>query len=52
MTDGKRSELDYWTGAVVRLGREVSVPTPTHQFIYDCLLPSELRAQGKIRFAA
>ena len=46
--DGKQSELDYWTGAVVRLGREVGVPTPTHQFIYDCLLPSELRARGKI----
>jgi 2-dehydropantoate 2-reductase len=51
ITGGKRSELDYWTGAVVRLGREVAVPTPTHQLIYDCLLPSELRAQEKISFA-
>lgn len=50
ITDGKRSELDYWTGAIVRLGREVGVPTPTHQFIYDCLLPSDLRARGKIDF--
>jgi 2-dehydropantoate 2-reductase len=48
IADGKQSELDYWTGAIVRLGREVAVPTPTHQFIYDCLLPSELRARGKI----
>lgn len=47
---GKPSELDYWSGAVVRLGREAGVPTPTHAFIYDCLLPQELRARGKADF--
>lgn len=51
ITDGKMSELDYWNGAVVRLGREVAVPTPTNQFIYGCLLPHELRARGKINFS-
>ena len=51
IADGKQSELDYWNGAVVRLGRAVAVPTPTNQFIYDCLLPSELRARGKIHFS-
>jgi 2-dehydropantoate 2-reductase len=45
------SELEYWNGAVVRLGHEVAVPTPTNQFIYDCLLPHELRARGKINFS-
>lgn len=50
IADGKQSELDYWNGAVVRLGREVAVPTPANQFIYDCLLPSELRARGKVKF--
>ncbi len=50
IADGKMSELEYWNGAVVRLGREVAVPTPTNQFIYDCLLPHELRARGKITF--
>src|SRR5262249_46022511 len=50
ITDGKMSELEYWNGAVVRLGREVAVPTPTNEFIYDCLLPSELRARGEINF--
>jgi 2-dehydropantoate 2-reductase len=48
--DGKMTELEYWNGAVVRLGREVSVPTPTNEFIYDSLLPAELRARGKIEF--
>jgi 2-dehydropantoate 2-reductase len=50
IADGKMTELEYWNGAVVRLGREVSVATPTNEFIYDCLLPSELRARGKIAF--
>jgi 2-dehydropantoate 2-reductase len=50
IVSGKMSELDYWNGAVVRLGREVAVPTPTNRFIYDCLLPSELRARGKANF--
>lgn len=50
IADGKMTELEYWNGAVVRLGREVSVATPTNEFIYDCLLPLELRARGKIAF--
>jgi 2-dehydropantoate 2-reductase len=46
IADGRRSELDAWSGAVVRLGREAGVATPTHAFIYGSLLPSELRARG------
>jgi 2-dehydropantoate 2-reductase len=51
IADGKQSELDYWNGAIVRLGRENAVPTPANKFIYDCLLPLELRARGKINFS-
>ncbi|HEV2915089.1 MAG TPA: 2-dehydropantoate 2-reductase [Pyrinomonadaceae bacterium] len=47
---GKPSELDAWNGAVVRLGREAGVATPLHEFIYHSLLPSELRARGKVQF--
>jgi 2-dehydropantoate 2-reductase len=50
IADGKPSELEYWSGAVVRLGREAQVLTPTHAHIYDCLLPQELHARGKIAF--
>jgi 2-dehydropantoate 2-reductase len=50
IVDGKPSELEYWNGAVVRLGREAGVPTPTHEHIYDCLLPQEMHARGKIAF--
>ena len=43
---GRRSELDAWTGAVVRLGAEAGVATPAHAFLYAALLPTELRARG------
>jgi 2-dehydropantoate 2-reductase len=45
--EGRPSELDAQTGAVVRMGREVGVPTPTHAFIYASLLPMEIQARGK-----
>jgi len=48
--DGKPSELEYWNGAVVRLGHEAKVSTPLHEFIYGTLLPQELQARGKITF--
>jgi 2-dehydropantoate 2-reductase len=47
---GKPSELDAWTGAVVRLGVKHGVPTPVHAFIYAALLPLERRARGEIAF--
>ena len=36
---GRRLELDALTGAVVRLGRKLGVPTPVHNFLYSVLLP-------------
>ncbi len=50
IAEGKPSELEAWTGAVVRLGREAGVDTPLNQFIYHSLLPLEMRARGKIQF--
>ena len=43
---GRPSELDAWTGAAVRLGATVGVPTPVHSFIHAVLLPAELHARG------
>jgi 2-dehydropantoate 2-reductase len=48
---GRPSELASQNGAVVRLGREVGVATPLHNFIYYSLLPLELRARGEVEFA-
>jgi 2-dehydropantoate 2-reductase len=36
---GKRLELPWLSGAVVRIGEEVGVPTPTHKFIATVLKP-------------
>jgi 2-dehydropantoate 2-reductase len=44
--EGRPSELDYQTGAVVRLGRESRVPVPVNDFIYRSLVPGERRARG------
>ena len=43
---GVPSELDAWTGAAVRLGATVGVPTPVHSFIHAVLLPSEVQARA------
>jgi len=36
---GRRLELPWLSGAVVRIGRDVGVPTPIHQFITTILTP-------------
>ncbi|MDP1568755.1 MAG: 2-dehydropantoate 2-reductase [Vicinamibacterales bacterium] len=36
---GRRLELPWLSGAVVRLGREVGVPTPIHRFVATVLKP-------------
>lgn len=45
---GRPSELEAWSGAVVRLGGAAGVATPLHEFIYHSLLPSERRARGEL----
>jgi len=43
--EGKPSELEAQNGTVVRIGKELGIPTPVNSFIYDCLLPQEKRAR-------
>ncbi|MES2307368.1 MAG: 2-dehydropantoate 2-reductase [Verrucomicrobiota bacterium] len=47
IADGRPSELEEQIGVVVRTGREVGVEPNVLTFIYQSLLPSELRARGK-----
>ena len=47
---GRRSELDAWTGAVLRLGAKAGVSTPIHGFIHASLVLSEARARGEASF--
>jgi len=47
--EGRPSELDAQTGAVIRMGRALGVLTPTHEFIYASLLPMEKKARGNFK---
>jgi 2-dehydropantoate 2-reductase len=42
---GRPSELDAWTGAVVRMGRNAGVNTPVNDMIYASLLVQERAAR-------
>jgi 2-dehydropantoate 2-reductase len=48
--DGKPSELESQNGAVVRMGRQAGVDTPLHAYIYNSLLPQEMKARGEVDF--
>ncbi|MCC6190437.1 MAG: 2-dehydropantoate 2-reductase [Anaerolineales bacterium] len=48
--DGKPSELEAQSGAVVRLGAAAGVPVPVNTLIYQCLRPQDLRARGELVF--
>ena len=45
--EGKPSEIDYQNGTVVKLGEKYRVPTPVNKFIYNCILPMELKARNQ-----
>jgi 2-dehydropantoate 2-reductase len=46
IADGRPSELEAWSGAIVRLARETGVAVPVHSFIYETLLPAEQSARA------
>jgi 2-dehydropantoate 2-reductase len=48
--EGRPSELNEQSGAVVRFGKTGGVKTPVNEFFYHCLLPLELKARDKITF--
>lgn len=50
LAEGRPSELEAWSGAVVRLGAEEGVATPTHRVVHHALIPWERRARGEVEF--
>jgi len=52
VVDGKPSEADGLSGAVVRLGQALLPPvaTPSHALVLALLLPGEKRARGEIDY--
>mgnify|MGYP000978106866 FL=1 len=47
--EGRPSEIEYQNGTVVRLGEKYGVPTPVNRFVYNCILPMEIKARKKIK---
>ncbi len=47
MMEGRPSELNEQTGAVIRMGKAVGVPTPTHEKLLAALLPFEQKARNQ-----
>ncbi|OFX87184.1 MAG: 2-dehydropantoate 2-reductase [Bacteroidetes bacterium GWF2_33_16] len=43
--EGKPSEIEYQNGTVVRLGEKFGVDTPINRFVYNCILPMEIKAR-------
>jgi len=48
LLEGRPSELDYQTGAVVRLAQAAGVDVPTHRLLYDVLAPGEAEARRQL----
>jgi 2-dehydropantoate 2-reductase len=49
---GRPSELEAQSGAVVRLGERLGVDVPVHRMIHEALLPLERKARGKLEVTA
>ncbi len=47
--EGRPSELEAQNGAVVRLGREVGVPTPVNEILFHLMVPMERQARAPRR---
>ncbi len=47
LLEGRPSELEYQTGAVVRLARAADCPAPVHEFLYAILAPGERAARRR-----
>lgn len=46
--EGKPSEIEYQNGTVVRLGEKYGVDTPVNRFVYNSILPGELKVRKSI----
>ena len=46
MMESRPSELNEQTGAVIRMGKAVGIPTPTHEKLLAALLPLEQKARN------
>jgi 2-dehydropantoate 2-reductase len=45
--EGRPSEIEHQNGAVVRLGKKFGIDTPVNRFVYNSILPMEIKARKK-----
>lgn len=43
--EGKPSEIEYQNGTVVKLAEKHGIDTPINRFVYNCILPMEIKAR-------
>lgn len=43
--EGKPSEIEYQNGTVVKLAEKYKVDVPVNRFVYNCILPMEIKAR-------
>lgn len=43
--EGKPSEIEYQNGTVVNLAEKYGIETPINKFVYNCILPMEIKAR-------
>ncbi|MFA5403639.1 MAG: 2-dehydropantoate 2-reductase, partial [Ignavibacteria bacterium] len=48
--EGKPSEINYQNGTVYKLGKKYGIKTPINKFVYNCILPMELKAREDRKF--
>jgi 2-dehydropantoate 2-reductase len=45
--NGKPSEIEYQNGTVVKLAKKNLTNAPINEFVYNCILPMEIKARKK-----
>ena len=45
---GRKTEVDMFSGAMIRFGRETGVPTPLNEFLYHAIKVLEAKNAGTI----
>ena len=45
---GRKTEVDIFAGAVIRLGKEYGVPTPYNEFLYHAIRVLEAKNAGTV----
>lgn len=43
---GRKTEIDMFSGAVIRMGKELSIPTPYNEFVYHMIKALEAKNDG------